>query len=594
MADALVDGCLLRHRVRAGRPFGGVANHAFQRERQPVKRRFVWHCCQGLLGAALGGLGLAQVQFEDRSAAVGIGFRHHANPTPDKYLLETMGGGVALLDYDNDGFLDVFFVNGGGLVSDGDTMRVDRSQPAYFDRLYRNAGGRSFEDVTAQAGLSASSKRIYGMGVATGDYDGDGFVDLFVTGYGGTVLYRNQGDGTFEDRTVDAGASVAGWTASAGFFDADSDGDLDLFVTRYLDWSFETRVACGERIPVYCSPRRYPPTTSVLLRNDSDGTFAEVTEEWGVADSAGKALGVAFNDADADGRPDVFVANDSTAQQLFLNRGTGIFIESALTAGLAFNEDGGSFAGMGVDFEDYDNDGLPDIVATTLAKEFYALYRSEGPGSYGYVTRQSNLAEITARMSGWGAKFVDFDHDGWKDFFAAQSHVLDNVDTLEPGIVYRQPPLLAINERGRFVDVSDRAGPAFRRAVAGRGAAFGDLDNDGDIDVVVSVLDDAPLALYSNAAELPRHWIQIRPVGRSSSPDGQGARVTVRSAASGEQVRYATTSGSYLSAHDSRLHFGLGPDAQVERITVRWQSGTTQTLEGVAADRCVTIEEPRP
>lgn len=579
---------------RIGRVLNGACEPvADQASSSALKLNFAMHRCCWLLNLALAGFGLAQVSFEDRAASVGLGFRHHASPTPQKYLPETMGGGVALFDYDNDGFLDVFFVNGGGIATASGPVRIDRSQPVSFDRLYRNSDGRSFQDVTEQAGVSAASKTIYGMGAATGDYDNDGNVDLFVTGYGGTILYRNRGDGTFEDRTEQSGAAVMGWSASAGFFDVDSDGDLDLFVTRYLEWSFETRFPCGERIPVYCSPRRYPAATSVLLRNEGDGTFADVSGKWGLENSPGKALGVAFNDADADGLPDVLVANDSTAQQLFLNRRTGRFVESALAVGLAYNEDGGSFAGMGIDFEDYDNDGLPDVITTTLAKELYALYRNEGSGSFRYVTRQSGLAEITARMSGWGAKFVDFDHDGWKDYFAAQSHVLDNVDALEPGIDYRQPPLVARNERGRFVDVSGSAGPAFGKDVAGRGAAFGDLDNDGDVDVIVGVLDSTPMALYSNAADLPHHWIQIRLAGGASARDGQGARVEIRSAA-GEQVRYATTSGSYLSASDPRLHFGLGPDAQVDRITVNWPSGAVQVLGGVAVDRAVTIEEPEP
>ena len=272
-----------------------------------------------------------------------------------------------------------------------------------------------FEDVTEQAAVSAANRGIYGMGAATGDYDNDGYVDLFVTGYGGTILYRNLGGLAFEDRTEAARANVPGWSASAGFFDADLDGDLDLFVTRYLDWSLETSRACGEKIPVYCSPREYPAVASVLLRNEGDGTFSDVSRECGVSQSRGKALGVAFNDANADGLPDVVVANDSTAQQLFLNQGPNGFSEEALFAGLAYNEDGGSFAGMGVDFEDYDNDGSPDVVATALAKELYPLFRNEGAGTFGYVTRQTGLAEITARLSGWSVKFVEFNHNGWKE-----------------------------------------------------------------------------------------------------------------------------------------------------------------------------------
>ena len=533
-----------------------------------------------------------ELRFEEHTAASGIEFLHHANPTPDKHLIETMGGGVALLDYDNDGYLDIFFVNGGALVQGGDGLFVDRLKPELHDRLYRNRDGESFEDVTELTGVSSASKNIYGMGAATGDYDNDGYVDLFVTGYGGTILYRNLGGRAFEDRTAASGANVPGWSASAGFFDADLDGDLDLFVTRYLDWSLETSRRCGEKIPVYCSPREYPAVASVLLRNEGDGTFLDVSQVWGVAQARGKALGVAFNDADADGLPDVIVANDSTAQQLFLNRGSSGFSEEALSAGLAYNEDGGSFAGMGVDFEDFDNDGRPDVVATALAKELYPLFRNEGSGMFGYATRQTGLAEITARLSGWSVKFVDFNHDGWKDLFAAQSHVLDNVALMEPGLSYLQPPLIALNQAGRFTDTSASAGPAFHASIAGRGTAFGDLDNDGDIDLVVGVLNSSPTVLFSNASEGENHWLQVRLVGRASVRDGQGTRVSIRTASNGEQVRYATTGGGYLSASDPRLHFGLGSESAVTRVTVRWPNGAQQVLNNVEADRLITVREP--
>ena len=548
--------------------------------------------CIGVLGLSPRGLLAEELRFVDRRGTSGIGFRHHANPTPKKHLIETMGGGVALLDYDNDGFLDIFFVNGGALVQQGEGLVVDRSRPELHDRLYRSREGRSFEDVTEEAGVSAAGKRIYGMGAATGDYDNDGYVDLLVTGYGGTILYRNLNGQGFEDRTEAAGASIPGWAASAGFFDADMDGDLDLFVTRYLDWTLNSSRPCGEKIPVYCSPREYPAVSNVLLRNQGDGTFSDVSRAWGVAQSRGKALGVAFNDADADGLPDVMVANDSTAQQLFLNLGADGFAEEALSAGLAYNEDGGSFAGMGVDFEDYDNDGRPDVVATALAKELYPLFRNEGDGTFGYVTRQTGLAELTARLSGWSVKLVDLDHDGWKDLFVAQSHVLDNVELMEPGISYLLPPLIALNRGGRFTGTGASAGPSFRTSLAGRGTAFGDLDNDGDIDIVMGVLDSRPLLLYSNASEGRNHWLQVRLNGRASVRDGQGAAVSIRTASGREQVRYATTSGGYLSASDPRLHFGLASESTVARISVRWPSDVEQVLENVAADRMITVGEP--
>lgn len=548
----------------------------------------------GALGTGASGLVSADVQFHERGSAVGIGFRHHASPTPEKHLIETMGGGVALADFDNDGFLDIFFVNGGALAQGEDGPIVDRSGPELHDRLYRSRQGLAYEDVTRRSGLSAATKGIYGMGAATGDYDNDGYVDLFVTGYGGTILYRNLGGLAFADRTEAARANVPGWSASAGFFDADLDGDLDLFVARYLDWSLETSRTCGEQVPVYCSPREYPAVASVVLRNEGDGTFSDISREWGVAKSPGKALGVAFNDADADGLPDVIVANDSTAQQLFLNRGPAGFSEVALVAGLAYNEDGGSFSGMGVDFEDYDNDGRPDVVVTALAKELYALFRNDGDASFGYVTRQTGLAEITARLSGWSVKLSDFNHDGWKDLFAAQGHVLDNVEMMEPGIAYLQPPLIALNVAGRFVDVGAPAGPVFETSIAGRGTAFGDLDNDGDIDVVVGVLNDRPRLLYSNASAGESHWLQVQLVGQASARDGQGASVTIQTASGQEQVRYGTTAGGYLSANDPRLHFGLGSEPAVARIVVRWPSGARQVLEAVGADRVVTVREPGP
>ncbi len=528
--------------------------------------------------------------FTDRRQAAGITFRHHGNPTPDKYLIETMGGGVAVFDFDNDGLLDLFFVNSGSLVKTDAGVQVNRSEPRYFNRLYRNNGDGSFQDATEKSGLSWARTGLYGMGAATGDYDNDGFTDLFLTSATHTRLHRNRGDGTFDDVTAAAKADIPGWSTSAGFVDYDNDGRLDLFVTRYLDWDFSKHIECGESFRVYCTPKRHQPVANVLLHNDGDGTFSDVSRSSGVGRALGKSLGVAFNDFDADGRVDIVVANDSVAQMLFRNNGDGTFAEQALEAGLAYNEEGGSYAGMGIDFNDYDNDGRPDVFITNLSKELYALYRNGGDGLFSYITRPSYLARITTFLSGWGTRFADLDLDGWKDLFVAQSHVLENVDRIDSALSYRQAPLVVRNVNGKFADVSHESGPVFHNDYAGRGAAFGDLDNDGDIDIVMAVLNDFPLVLYSNASEAGNHWLQVKLTGTKSNRDGQGATIKLR--AGGElQWSYATTAGSYLSANDARVHFGLGGSDVVEWMEVLWPSGAKQTLTDLRADQIVTVTE---
>ena len=389
-------------------------------------------------------------------AATGIDFRHENSPTSNKYLLETMGGGVALFDFDNDGDLDMFFTNGARLA---DPMpagtKPDKSEARYFNRLYRNDGNWKFTDVTAKAGLSGAGTG-YGMGVAIGDFDNDGFPDIYLTNYGTNVLYRNRGDGTFEDVTARAGVAASGWSTSAGFFDYNNDGKLDLFVCRYLDWTFENNIPCGERAPggrAYCHPDNFKGVTNFLYRNNGDGTFTDVSKEAGIADPNGKGLGVAFADYDGDGWTDIYVANDSVMCFLYHNKGNGTFEEVALTAGAGYNEDGKPYAGMGVDFADYDNDGLPDIFVTNLSQETYALYRNMGKGAFQYVTNHSGVGHASRPYSGWSTKFIDYDNDGWKDIFIAQGHVLDTIERTAPNLKYLQPPMLLHNDRGNFTRV---------------------------------------------------------------------------------------------------------------------------------------------
>ena len=531
--------------------------------------------------------------FADQTARTGIKFRLHANPTPDKYLIETMPGGAAILDYDNDGLMDIFLVNGGAFNVQGKHGRVDRSKPELWNRLYHNNGDGTFSDVTEKAGLSDAGSTNFGMGVAVGDYDNDGYPDIYVTNFGHNVLYHNNGNGTYTDVTEKAGVAAGGWSVSAGFIDYNNDGKLDLFVGRYLDWDFSKHVFCGDQMHTYCPPWKHEPMTNILYRNNGDGTFIDVSRESGIAAKPGKAMGLAFNDYDGDGFADILVSNDGQPHFLYHNDGNGRFTEEALEAGVAYNENGVAVSGMGVAFNDFNNDGLPDVVVTDLASEIYELYQNLGMRSFKSASRLTGLAAISASRSGWGVRFIDYDNDGWKDLFISQSHVIDNVAMFNANLVYELPPLLARNVKGKFADVSAQSGPVFKEPLAGRGIATGDLNNDGAMDVVVNVLNGSPRILYNNAAKLGNHWLLIKLVGTVSNRDGQGATVVLETTSGPKQWQYATTCGSYLAAHDPRVHFGLGADQSATRIEVRWPSGIRQVLENVKADRVLTVTEPR-
>jgi enediyne biosynthesis protein E4 len=487
-----------------------------------------------------------------------------------------MGGGVALLDYNNDGLLDIFLVNSGTIKSSGTFSRQDFR---YWNHLYKQNRDGSFQDVTAAAGLQNAGNGNYGMGVAAADYDNDGFTDLYVTSYGHNVLYHNNGNGTFTDVTQKAGVAAGGWSASAGFFDYDNDGRLDLFVARYMEWDLKHSKVCQKQ--TYCPPGDFPATTNKLYRNRGDGTFEDISERSGIAAKRGRALGVAFNDYDGDGHPDIFVANDGMEQFLFRNKGDGTFEERAMDAGVALSDDGKPYAGMGVDFRDYDNDGKPDIVVTNLARQVYAVYHNDGDGSFSYRSLPTGLGALSAGSSGWGMRLEDFNNDGWKDLFAAQSHVMDNVEQVDPSLHYVEPPLLALNHAGRF----ERADAGFTHAVAGRGAAFGDLNNDGWPDVVMSVLGGRPLVFLNHGGS--EHWLTVVLHGTRSNRDGLGAKIRVNG-----QTQYAQSAGSYLSASDKRVHFGLG-NANKADVEIWWPSGAHQAMKDAAVDRFLAIEEPQ-
>jgi len=501
-----------------------------------------------------------------------------------------MGSGVALLDYDNDGRLDIFFTNGARLNDPTPKGTIPKKDdPKYWNRLYHQRPDGTFADVTEAAGVVGTG---YSTGVAVGDYDNDGFEDLFVAGYGRSTLYHNNGNGTFTDVTANAGVGGSGWMTSAAWVDYDNDGRLDLIVARYMQWDFED-IYCGQRdkgLRSYCHPDLFKPESVLLYHNDGNGKFTEVSHQAGV-DKPGKGLGLAIADYDRDGWIDILLTNDSLPEYLFHNRGNGTFEEVGLASGAALDGSGNTFAGMGVDFEDYNNDGWPDIIITDLANQRYALYTNVKDGTFDYSTPATGLGAISLLHSGWGVRFLDYDNDGWKDLLIAQSHVIDTIQVNEPNLRYREPPMLLHNEQGKkFMDVSSSSGDVFQQEWAARGLAVGDINNDGKLDAVVTS-NDGPAWVLLNETSTTNHWISFNLVGGKSNRDAIGARIQI-SVPAGRQFAMVSTSGSYQSSSDKRVHFGLGTAGFVREIEIRWPSGIRQTLKDVKADRIVTVTEP--
>jgi len=531
--------------------------------------------------------GASAIQFENIIEQSKIKFALKNSVSPQRYTFETMVGGVALFDYNNDGLLDIFFTNGAAIPS------LEKTGPEYWNRLFRNNGDGTFTDVTEKAGLAGIG---YSMGVAAGDYDNDGFVDLYITGFNRNQLFHNNGDGTFTDVTEKAG--VAGiipkygkaWSVAAGWFDYNNDGLLDLFVANYLNYDIKTATLCRDQgLPAYCSPVDFLGTPNILYRNNGDGTFTDVSEQSHISQYVGKAMGVAFADYDNDGFTDIFVSNDTFENYLLHNNGDGTFTNVALAAGVAYNAFGNAIAGMGAEFVDINNDGLPDIFETAMFGEGFPLYKNLGHGQFDDVTAATGLAALTSSSTAWGVGVFDFDNDGNKDLFTANSDILDN--SME--LAHRPFPLpdRVFRNKGNltFEDVSAKAGASFQVPAPHRGAAFGDLNNDGKIDAVVSVLNGPP-EIWMNRTSNGNHWIILKLVGVKSNRDGLGTKVKLTTAL-GTQYNHATTAGSYNSSNDKRVHFGLGSAVVVDTIELAWPSGIKQVLKNVKADQILTVRE---
>ena len=518
-------------------------------------------------------------QFVEVAAESGLAFRHF-NGAEGKYrLVETMGSGAALFDYDGDGNLDIF-------VANGCRLPVNEHSIGAGGKLFRNRGDGTFLDVTSEAGISGGG--LFAMGTAVADYDNDGDVDLYLTGYPRSILLRNNGDGTFTDATAPAAVENSGhWATSAGFFDYNLDGFLDLFVGNYVDYDPSKERVCKKgQSQTYCHPRVFDGDSSVLYRNNGDGTFSDRSVPSGIAPFKGKALGVVFADYDLDGDPDIFVANDSVANFLFRNNGDGTFEEVGLTSGVAYDENGKARAGMGVDFGDYDQDGLLDLIVTNFALEGNALFRNNGDGSFSEVTYTTGILQSSYLNVGFGVGFFDHDNDGDLDVFVANGHVSPGVDYVS----FAQRNLLFENREGHFEEWS--ADGYFSVREVSRGAAFGDIDNDGDIDILITN-NAAPLHLLRNEVGNRRNWLILKLIGSKSNRDAIGARVKAR--VKGRlQVAQVQRARSYLTSHDPRVHLGLGNADQVDELEVHWPSGARQTIHNIRANQILIIEEDLP
>ena len=520
------------------------------------------------------------IRFQNVASDAGLEFVLENHPTPEKHVIETMAGGVAAFDFNNDGLTDIFFANGATVPE------REKSSPKYFNRLYRNDGEWKFTDVTAAAGVAGSG---YSMGVAAGDYDNDGHVDLFIAGVKQNILYRNTGEEKFQDVTSRTGIKSDFWSVAAGWFDHDNDGWLDLFVVNYLQWSPSMNPYCGDpatKVRSYCDPLHYQGLPNTLYRNRGDGTFEDISRHSGIAAHVGKGMSLAFADYDGDGFTDVFVTNDALPDFLFHNRRDGTFEEVGLVAGVGLTDDGRPVSSMGVDFRDYDNDGLPDVVVTALARETFPLFRNQGAGFFRDVTYPSRLGFLSAPRSGWSNGFYDFNNDGWKDLFSANSHVLDNVEQFRPD-AYRQANSIFANQGdGTFRDVSQESGKDFQQPAAHRGSAFAEFDNDGKIDIVTSSL-GGPAELWRNVSLAENHWILLNLEGSKSNRDGIGASVRV-----GNRHNQMTSAVGYASSSHQGVHFGLRERKVIPEIEITWPGGVVQTVKDVNADQILTVREP--
>jgi enediyne biosynthesis protein E4 len=521
---------------------------------------------------------------EIQSDMTGIHWVHSSGKSAERYLPETTGAGCAFLDYDNDGWMDIYLVNSG---------KCDflDPRPPLRNALYHNNRDGTFTDVTEKAGVLGGG---YGQGVAVGDYDGDGFPDLYLTQYGRSVLYHNNGDGSFTDVTEKAGVAAPGWASSAVWFDYDNDGKLDLFVCQFVEFSKDKNKDCrvGEDAKRgYCIPYLYRPTPSWLFHNNGDGTFSDVSRSSGIAEHMGKAWGVAATDINNDGLMDLFVANDKVANFLYLNRGNGKFEEIGEPAGVAYSAEGRPRSGMGVDSADFDQDGWMDLFVANLDREMYSLYRNNHDKSFDDQAEATGIAAATQLLSGWGLKFFDFDNDGDMDLFLANGNPDDLIGEIHPPVQYEEPPLLFHGTGKGFQNISAQSGPVFQKPLSARGMALGDFDNDGGVDILISVNNGAPV-LLRNTVGARNHWLGIKLVGRKSNPDAVGARITYQ-AQDLKRSRMKVGGGSYLSDHDPRMVLGIGKRPKIDWIEVKWPlpSGAIERFADLPMDRYIVLVE---